>query len=175
VNTESAHSVVVCTEDDTTTLIAALNARNLAPNARIVVSVNRPELRTTLQSAGVTYVASPGDMGGRLCANAAFQPEVALAIEDISEAGEGSDIREYMLSDRTPVSTQPLLAAEALVRQQTGCLLVGAARRSENGSYETLLNPPDSFTFHPGDGILILGTNENHLRFHKWIGVRQGR
>jgi voltage-gated potassium channel len=174
-NVESAHSVVVCAEDDTTTLIAALNVRNLSPTVRIVVSVNRPELKTTLRAAGVTYVASPGDMGGRLCASAAFQPEVANAIEDLSEAGDGADIREYMLTNRTPISSQTLRDAEALVRQQTGCLVVGGAVRGPNGDFEAVLNPPDTLVFRPGDGILVMGTNENHLRFRKWIGVSQGR
>jgi voltage-gated potassium channel len=174
-NVGSAHSVVVCTDDDTTTLIAALNVRNLAPSARIVVSVTRPELRTTLRAAGVTYVASPGDMGGRLCASAAFQPEVAHAIEDLSEAGDGADIREFLLTETTPLSRQRLPEAELLVRRETGCLLVGGARRLPTGEFETVLNPPDSFTFRPGDGVLVLGTNPNHERFRRWIGVPQGR
>jgi Trk K+ transport system NAD-binding subunit len=174
-NIETAHSVVVCTEDDTTTLIAALNVRSLSSTIRIVVSVNRPELKTTLRTAGVTYVASPGDMGGRLCASAAFQPEVANAIEDISEEGDGADIREYMLTTRTPISAQSVPEAEQLVRRASGCLLIGIARRKGEGEFETILNPPDSMRFRPGDGILVLGTNENHLRFHKWIGVPQGR
>jgi voltage-gated potassium channel len=174
-NVGLAHSVVVGTEDDTTTLIAALNVRNISPTVRIVVSVNRPELKTTLRTAGVTYVASPGDMGGRLCASAAFQPEVANAIEDLSEEGDGADIREYMLTNRTPISTQPLREAEALVRQATGCLVVGVARQKGPGEYEAILNPPDHLQFRPGDGVLVLGTNENHVKFHRWIGVPQGR
>lgn len=174
-NVPQAHSVVVCCEDDTTTLIAALNVRTLAPQARIVVSVSRPELKTTLQTAGVTYVASPAEMGGRLCANAAFQPEVANALEDLSEEGDGADIREYLLSATTPLATQGLRDAEALVRGATGCLVVGAAQRRPDGTYAMLLNPSDDWRFHPGDGILVMGTTENQKRFHRWIGVDPGR
>ncbi len=70
VNVPGALAVIVCTPDDTVTLVAALNVRELSPNGRIVVSVGRPELRHTLRAAGVTYVTSPGDMGGRICADA---------------------------------------------------------------------------------------------------------
>jgi voltage-gated potassium channel len=63
-NVPQATAVVVCTADDTTNMIAALNVRAIAPHVRIVVSVSRPELRETLRAAGVTYVASPADVGG---------------------------------------------------------------------------------------------------------------
>lgn len=175
VNVPLAHSVVVCTEDDTQTLIAALNVRTLAPEVRIVVSVVRPELKTTLRSAGVTYVASPSDMGGRLCAAAAFEPEVANAFDHLTETGEGADLREYVLSERTPLTTQGLRDAEALVRQHTGGIVVGAAHRGPNGEYATQLNPPDSYQFRPGDTVLILATIENQDRFRRWFGVEQGR
>ncbi|HYA54777.1 MAG TPA: potassium channel family protein, partial [Thermoplasmata archaeon] len=66
VNIPGAHSVIVCTDDDTQNLVVTLNVRELNPSVRVVVSVSRPELRHTLRSAGVTYVASPGDMGGRV-------------------------------------------------------------------------------------------------------------
>jgi voltage-gated potassium channel len=174
-NVAAAEAVIVACHDDTSSLIAALNVRSVAPKARIVVSVSRPELKTTLESAGVTYVASPSDMGGRLCANAAFQPEVAAALEDLSEEGDGSDIREFVLTASTPISTQPLREAEGIVRQHTGCLLVGASRAGPDGKYLGALNPPDSWKFQPGDAILVLGTNENQVRFARWIGVAQGR
>lgn len=175
VNIPAAHSVIVCSPDDTVNLVAALNVRALSPNVRIVVSVGRAELKRTLRAAGVTYVASPADMGGRLCADAAFRPEVANAVEDLTESTFASDLTEYLLTDRTPLSTQTLLEAEALVRRETDCLLVGYARAGPNGEYRTVLNPPASFRFAPGDAVLVLGSIENLRRMHRWIGVPQGR
>ncbi|HEV8050649.1 MAG TPA: potassium channel family protein, partial [Thermoplasmata archaeon] len=98
VNVAAAHSVIVATGDDAENLIAALNLRSLSKTIRIVVSVMRPELKETLRSAGVTYVASPGDLGGRLCANAAFRPDVANAIEDLTAGSYGADLQEYVLT-----------------------------------------------------------------------------
>jgi voltage-gated potassium channel len=175
VNVSVAHSVIVCSPDDAQNMIAALNVRAIAPKARIVVSVGRPELKDTLRSAGVTYVASPGDLGGRLCANAAFRPDVAAAIEDLTAGSYGADMREYMLTDKTPVSRQPLLEAEALVRKEADCLVVGYARRGSDGEFATVLNPPSNLTFQPGDAILILGSDPNIERFERWFGVAQGR
>lgn len=175
VNVGAAHAVVVCTADDATNMIAALNLRRIAPAARIVVAVARPELRDTLRAAGVTYVASPSDMGGRLCASAAFEPDVANAIEELTAATVGSDLQEYVLGAATPVTRESVEEAERLVRTHTGCLLVGYARRDASGEYRTLVNPPPTDRLAPGDALVILGTIENARRFRRWFGVEQGR
>jgi voltage-gated potassium channel len=175
VNIAGAHSVVVCTPDDAANMIAALNVRAIAPHVRIVVSVGRPELRETLRSAGVTYVASPADMGGRLCAEAAFEPEVAIAMEEITAADVKADMQEYLLQETTPISRQTVGEAEGLVRASTGCLLVGYARRRADGEYETTVNPAADVPLQPGDAILVLGSIVNTTRFRHWFGVDQGR
>jgi voltage-gated potassium channel len=175
VNVAGAHSVIVCTGEDTTTLVAALNTRSVNPTIRIVVSVGRPELKQTLKAAGVTYVASPADMGGRLCADAAFRPEVANMVEDLTSTVFGADMEEFVLTERTPISNQPLRDAEALVRTASDCLVIGYARPDAAGEYVTVLNPPTSFRFQPRDALIVVGTLPNLHRLQKWIGVPQGR
>jgi len=175
VNIAAAHAVIVCTTDDTANLVAALNVRSLAPNVRIVVSVGRPELKSTLKTAGVTYIASPADMGGRLCADAAFRPDVANAVEDLTEASLAADLTEYVLTDRTPLTSQSLREAEDLVRKETDCLVVGYSRADAKGEFLTVLNPPSTFRFRPGDAVLIIGSLENLRRLRSWMGIHQGR
>lgn len=174
-NVASAKSVVISTSDDTTNLIAALAVRQAAPNVRIVVSVTRAELRPTLRSAGVTYVASPSDMGGRLVANASFRPEVVTAFEDLTSAAYGTDIGEFLLTEKTPISTQALPDVETMVRVASGCIVIGYARPRGPGEYVTALNPPPSFRFQPGDALLVMGTLENLKKLELWLGVPQGR
>jgi voltage-gated potassium channel len=175
VNISKAHSIVVCTPDDAANMIAALNVRAMAPHIRIVVSVSRPELRETLRTAGVTYVASPSDMGGRLCAEAAFEPDVAHAMEEISAADVKADMQEYVLRETTPIARQTVGEAESLIRSSTGCLLVGYARPGADGEFETTVNPPADVRLQPGDAILVLGQIVNTNRFRQWFGVDQGR
>ncbi|HTZ61834.1 MAG TPA: NAD-binding protein [Thermoplasmata archaeon] len=175
VNVSAAHSVIVATGDDTTTLVAALNVRAMNASIRIVVSVSRPELKQTLKAAGVTYVASPAEMGGRLCADAAFRPEVANMVEDLTSTAFGADMEEFVLTDRTPIARQPLREAEALVRAACDCLVIGYARPGADGEYVTVLNPPSGFQFQPRDAIIVVGTLPNLHRMQKWIGVPQGR
>lgn len=175
VNISTAHSVIVATGDDAVNLIAVLNIRQLAPHVRVVVSVTRPELKETLRSAGVTYVASPGDMGGRLCASAAFEPEVALAIEDLTAADVASDIAQFMLASDTRLTTQTIEEAERLVRDASDCLVIGYARADPGGNFAPRLNPPRSDRLRPGDAVLLIGTLDNLRKFRTWWGRGQGR
>jgi voltage-gated potassium channel Kch len=175
VNVPEAHSVIVCTADDATNMIATLNVRSLAPDVRVVVAVSRPELRATLRTAGVTYVASPADMGGRMCAAAAFEPDVANALEDVTAADVRTDIQEYLIRESSPLAEKSFGDAEKIVRSSTGCLLIGYARPNASGDFDTLLAPPDTDRLKVGDAALILGTIPNAKRFRSWIGVDQGR
>ncbi len=174
-NVAGAHSVIAATEDDGQNMIGALNVRSLAPAVRIVVAVHRPELRDTLRSAGVTYVASPADTGGRLCASAAFEPDVANAIEDMLSAEFRADIQEFVLRPSTPVSSQTFGEAEALIRHATGCILIGLAHAGPTGEYETVIAPPPSRRLAPGDAILVVGALDASKQFRLWFGEEQGR
>jgi len=75
-NVGECHTAIVCTVDDTKNLIVSLHIKEMNPNARIIASIQREELKKTLKAAGVTYVASPDEMAGRLVASASFEPEV---------------------------------------------------------------------------------------------------
>ncbi len=174
-NVPAAHSVIIATADDAQSMIAALNVRAHAPTVRVVVSVNRPGLRETLRAAGVTYVASPSDSGGRLCASAAFEPEVAHALEDLMAADVRADFQEFVLRPTTPVASQTFGEAEALVRAATGCILVGYGHPRPDGEFETHVGPPPETRLQPGDAILLVGSIGNTQRFRSWFGVDQGR
>ena len=175
VNVGQAHSVIVCTNDDATNMIASLNIRVLSPTVRIVVSVGRSELRETLRAAGVTYVASPADMGGRLCASAAFEPDVASALDDISAADVKSDMQEYLLRAGGPLVGQSFEEAERVVRQSSGALLIGYARPRADGEYVTVINPGPGPALAAGDAVIVLGQLANLRRFRAWFGAEQGR
>lgn len=170
-----ARAVIVCTSDDTSNLITALAVRTAAPNARVVVSVSRSELKPTLALAGVTYVTSPNEMGGRLLANASLRPDVANAFENLTSASYGVDIGEFLLNESTPIAATSLADAERLTRAASDCIVVGFARRDGSGEFRTTLNPGRTFAFQPGDAILVMGTQDNLRKFQRWIGVPPGR
>ena len=174
-NLPAARAVIACTPDDATNMIAVLNVRSINDRVRIVVSVGRPELRETLRSAGVTYVASPSDMGGRLCASAAFEPDVANAIDDFTAADIGADIQEYLIRPDGPLAGRTFGEAQATVHQASGCILIGWARTTASGEFRTVVNPPDDTRLAPGDAVILIGSIPNAQRFRSWYGIDQGR
>jgi len=174
-NVPKAHSVIVCTTDDAANMIAALNVRTVAPGIRVVASISRPELHDTVRAAGVTFVASPPDIGGRLCASAAFEPEVADALDDLTQGNVRADIQEYRVTERTPIARQTFGEAERIVRASSGCLLIGYARPNGVGGFEVHVNPEPSVALAPGDALLVIGTIANAHRFRQWYGIDQGR
>lgn len=180
-NAGQCEAVIFTSEDDTGNLIGALNVRALYPKVRVVVSVRRAELRRTLKAAGVTYVATPADMGGRLCASAAFRPDVATAVEDLTTATYGADIQEYKVLPTSPIAGLTLSQAEGKIRGATDCLIVGIVEpkppTEPNGvvEYTSKINPPASVRFDPGTLVLIVGSLGNLGRFEKWYGTPQGR
>lgn len=175
-----ALALVLCSADDSTNLIAALAARAAYPGLRVIVSLTRPELRKTLEAAGVTFIASPQDMGGRLCASAAFRPEVAQALEDLTTATFGADLQEYMIGKASPLVGLSVAEAERRVREASDCLVLGIVLPSRSLSgpsnhYRTLINPPASLRFEEGSLVLVLGSLPNLHRFSDWYGATQGR
>lgn len=179
-NVAQAHAIIFCTLDDTTNLIGALLTRSQWPNVRVVVSVRRPELRRTLKTAGVTYVASPDDMGGRLCSSAAFKPDVALAVEDLTTATYGADIQEYKVLASSPIAKLTLPEAEKKIRDSTDCIVIGiihptGAPADDGPEYQSVINPPRTTKFEVGSLVLVVGSLENLTRFEKWYGLPQGR
>ncbi len=174
-NVARAHSVIVATDDDANNMIAALNVRSLAPAVRVIVSISRAELRDTLRTAGVTFVASPSDMGGRLCASAAFEPDVADALDDLTQGEIRADVQEYRVLETTPITRQTFGEAERIVRAASGCILIGYAHPNSGGEYLARVNPEPSAALAPGDALILIGTVENVRRFRKWYGIDQGR
>ncbi|MCL5984089.1 MAG: potassium channel family protein [Candidatus Thermoplasmatota archaeon] len=178
-NLPKAIEAIVASDDDARNLMTALLLKNLAPHLRVVVSAAHEELRETLHAAGVTYVVSPMDLGGRMVSAAAAQPEVAEAINDLTSAGFGSDLNEYPLGNGNPLTGLMFEEAHTRLRQATGALLVGVARPRKGDRdgrpFEVILDPPTDTRLDEGCYALILVSMHVEDRLHSWIKVPPGR
>lgn len=179
-----ANTIVAASDDDTLNLIVALEGRRLKPDARVVVSTKRAELRNTLQSSGVTYVASPFELSGRLVASAAFEPEVAKFIEDVSSgAGDdekdggdpGYDLQQFSVPENSQLVNQSVAQIAHTLRQMHGPLLVAVAKHTGNGQYDLFPHPQDNMVLYPYDSLIVLGNPSQNGRVAQMLGVIQGR
>jgi voltage-gated potassium channel len=171
-NALEAETAVIASHDDTLNLITALNLKPLNPKLRIVVALQREELRATLMASGVTYVASPNELSGRLVASAAFEPEVAHFVEDVtSGANAGHDLQQFragQLGGKTVAEIRREL--EAI----DGPLLIAVAQ--PNGDeYKVLSHPASSLKVDVTDYLIVLTNDEQAERVTNKYQVRQGR
>jgi voltage-gated potassium channel len=171
-NMNEASVVILCMEDDSKNLITALHIKELNSKARIIVRTNRSELRKTMKIAGVTYVVTPDVMAGRLIASAAFEPDVAHFIEDVTSATDvgGYDIREYFLSEKNMGTVQNL---SKQLRERTKTTLIGVAKKDKK--WDVFPNPDDSMKLNPGDMVIILGNDKQLKNAADFLGTSQGR
>jgi voltage-gated potassium channel len=180
-NVASAREAIVASDDDARNVLTALILKELAPHLRIVVAVLREQLRETLRAAGVTYVISPSDLGGRMVSAAAVQPEVAQAIDDVTTTAYGSTIDEYLLGPDNPLTGQTFSEATQKLMAATGTLLIGVASPAgtpDPGSgdeYRVKLNPPVDTRLSPGGYVLVLSSLDNLDRLRAWIRTPPGR
>lgn len=160
VNIRRARTVVCCDEDDTSNLVLALNVRRLNPTVDLVSSIRNDELRHSFASAGVDFVTNAFDISGRLIASAAFEPDVAHFLDDITSAQNehGHDLHQL----RVPPNLVGWNCGKlrAALQEREGPLLVVHIRRSKPGFYRP--NPPRNSELAENDVLIFLSTDAQH-------------
>jgi voltage-gated potassium channel len=175
VGVRTAATVIICTEDDSQNLILSLNVRSMNPTVRIIVAVSRPELRKTLTASGVTYVASPFELSGRLVASAAFEPEVARFVDDVTSGATGDyDLQQFSVTDDSRAAGKTVGNLAALLRDNDGSLIVAVGVASGN-TWDMRGNPPYDLKLKAEDVLVVLGSDEQNHRVGELLGVSQGR
>jgi Trk K+ transport system NAD-binding subunit len=171
-NALAADTAVIASADDTFNMITALNLRPLNPKMRIVVALQREELRSTMMASGVTYVASPNELSGRLVASAAFEPEVAHFIEDVtSGVDEGYDLQQFRAAALAGKSVSEIRAELEAI---DGPLLVAIAQKS-GSDHKVLAHPERGLKVSAEDYLIVLANDDQSDRFSAKYQVKQGR
>lgn len=178
-NIYKSRVIILCTEDDSKNLITALHIKEINPRARIIVKTSRAELKKTMKIAGVTYVVTPHEMAGRLIASAAFEPEVANFVEDVTTGVdyEGYDLQQYTIS-KQHAGTVKKFAKN--LRENTKTTLVGIAKKQRDKrtgaeKWEVYPNPPDNTTIQAGNIVILLGNDTQFKQVREYLGTIQGR
>jgi voltage-gated potassium channel len=171
-NAMDAETAVIASSDDTFNMITALNLRQLNDKLRIVVALQREELRSTLINTGVTYVTSPNELCGRLVASAAFEPEVAQFVEDVtSGASAGHDLQQFRA---TAFAGRTVGDIRRELEELDGPLLLAVAQRDKN-EYKVLAHPGRALQVSADDFLIVLTNDEQADRLAGRYQLRQGR
>jgi len=146
---------------------------------RIIVYVQRPELRTTFSASGVTYVASPFEIGGRLVASAAFEPEVAHLVDTMTSGLSDCDIQQFTVTKDSSAEGMTVSEIRKEMITNDGALLIATAENNpdkiEGEGWEVRGNPSTKKKMSAGEIIIFMGTPEENLVVSERLGVQQGR
>ena len=153
-NLTAAASIILVNQDDTTTLISALNLRKACPEAKIIAHIANPALKETISTAGVTYVVSSHEIVGRMIASAAFEPEVSRVLEDLLSGTEGEDeydIQQFRITGQSGLAGVSVDEAETLLRSGNAGRLLALSTASGIDK-----NPSPDTVLHEGDFLIVI-------------------
>jgi voltage-gated potassium channel len=174
VNAREAVTAVLASEDDARNIIAALNVHAHYPDLRIIAAVRSTELRQTLMNSGVTYVTSPFELGGRLVASAAFEPEVAKLVEDLSSSTSSEESFDLQQFSAREFAGQSIAELKRQLEEIDGPMLL--ARCVPAGDdYKVLPHPPGDQVLDAEDHIIVMCNEDQGERMASRWSLKQGR
>jgi len=150
---DSANALIVTVGDDTQAIFMTLLARDLNPDAEIVVRANEVENRAKLVAAGADYVLPLAAVSARMLAS-------TISEEDVISYETQIDIVRV----KAPALEGQTLE-ETNIRARTGCIVLAIEREGET---HTELGP--TFELAPEDELVVAGTDENIEQFQTIAG-----
>jgi len=177
VNTAEASVAFIGLPDDSDALLYVLDFKKNYPKPDIVVSLQKPQLKDTFRTAGVTYVIARNEIASKLVASYIFEPDVAdLNIDLISTSRSETeyDIQEYCVLEKNPYNGSKYLDAFYGIKKEYDCVLIGLAK-FENGNRRILTNPDGDTLIKAGDYLMLMGNGIAKAKIKSAFAVEEGR
>jgi voltage-gated potassium channel len=153
-NIMEASGIIVTTHDDDTNIYLTIYCRRLRPDVQIISRAVRERNVATLHRAGASFVMSYASLGANAILN-------LLDRNDTLMVAEGLDIFRLTV----PSSLAGKSIAEAAVRHQTGCTVVGLG---VDGGVQ--INPDPYLPLPAQAELLLIGTQEAAKKFQRIYG-----
>jgi voltage-gated potassium channel len=119
-----ARAVIVAVDRDDAAVLVTLTARELAPNATIVVAVREEENVHLLHQSGANSVITSSDAAGRLLGIATETPETVDVLEDLLSLGSGLDLVQRTIgSDEAGAASELAISGPILAVVRNGELM----------------------------------------------------
>ncbi|RME21217.1 MAG: potassium channel protein [Deltaproteobacteria bacterium] len=150
---ERARGVVLALTEDRDNVYAAVTARSLAPDVRIVAKAVEAGAADKLRRAGADEVVSPAELGGRRMASRLLRPRVLDFFTQLT-GGTGVGLEEVAVPQEGAAVGRTL--SELALGERLGVLIVGI--RSPDGSWIT--RPTGSTRIEVGSHLMAIG--EHH-------------
>ncbi len=151
---DSAHSVIISTNQDDINIYLTIYCRHLRPNIHIVARSTLERNVRSLHRAGADFVMSYATMG----ANAIFN---IYEENDIIMIAEGLNV----FSLKTPSKIAGKTIIEADIRHNTGCNVIAYSKDGEQ-----VINPEPTDPIPENSDLVLIGETEAEEKFIKMYG-----
>ncbi len=175
-NITESSIVFINLNDDTEKLVYVLNLKKHFEGLNFVVTLDNSNLKSTFQSAGVTYAVSKHEIASRLLASYIFEPDVALYSEEIiayPQTDEDYDIKQYKVLEDNPYKGQYYDKAFYDMKKAFNVVLIGIVKYTD-GKRTLYKNPDQTMVINDGDYLIVI-TNKNSVqKLAKVFKVEEG-
>jgi voltage-gated potassium channel len=158
--TRRARGLVAAVDSDADNVFVVLSARKINPDLHIVARASSDESAAKLEIAGADRTLSPYAVGGRRLAALATQPLIVDFLDIVTHGEKGIEFRleEFGVPKESPLANHTI--GELQIGEKTGAMVL--AIRTSEGKFDTTPSAQDEI--HPGDTLIVLGTNDQVTR-----------
>lgn len=149
--TDTAHSVIISTNQDDINIYLTIYTRHLRPDIHIVARSTLERNVNSLHRAGADFVMSYASMGANAIYNIFEENDIIMIAGELN-----------VFSLKTPAKLVGKTLVEANIRYKTGCNVVAY---SSNG--EQIINPKPTEVIPENSDLILIGETEAEQNFIK--------
>lgn len=176
-NIKESSIVFVNLLDDTEKLVYILNLKKKYEDLQYVVTLDNADLKSTFQTAGVTYAVSKHEMASKMLASYIFEPDVAMYSEEIiayARTDDDYDIKQFVVLKNNPYCEQDYGKVFYDLKKECNSILIGIVKIDSNGKHNLLKNPEDNVKIQPGDYLIMIMNRKAVKKLSKLFNTKEG-
>jgi len=175
-NLKEASIVFINLDDDTEKLVYIINIKKHYANLNYVVTLDNGNLKSTFQSAGVTYAISKNEISSKLLASYIYEPDVAIFSEEIiayAHEDHEYDMKQIPVKAGNPFAGVFYEKVFFDLKKACNVILIGVVK-AENGTRKLIKNPEGSVKIEMGDYLVLLMDRKGEDRLKKHFHIEEG-
>lgn len=176
INGEQSRVIFISLENDADAMMHVVSFRKHCPNAEIIVSTSKSNLKETFEAAGVTHVVARNEIVSKLVASYIFEPDVAELNLDLLESS--TDESDYDVMEFRATEANQYLGKDAHtifheLKKDFDAVLMAIGK--VEGIHRRLLKNPSKDTLLEVDDYLIVMANKPiKVKLENAFDVKEG-
>jgi len=176
INADHSRIIFLSLEEDSDSLMHAINFRRYCPSTEIIVSTAKSTLKETFEAAGVTHVVARLEIVSKLVASYIFEPDVAdlnLDLLGSSKTERDYDVLEFRVIEQNPYIGKNGKELFHNLKDDVDAVLMGI-RKLQDGQRKLIKNPSEDTVLETKDYVIVMANRPIRKELEKMFGVREG-